>query len=93
MVSWTIKYHPKVKKDVKTIGHAKAEKVREAIRSKLLVDPLNFGEALQENLVSYRKLRIGDIRIVYRVVNEEVIIFVLAIGYRRDIYQTASKRI
>ena len=92
-MSWTIKYHPKVKKDVKLLGNAKAETVREAICAKLSVDPLSFGEPLQENLASYRKLRVGDVRVVYRVVNHEVMVFVLAIGYRRDIYQTASKRI
>lgn len=92
-MSWTIKYHPKVKKDLKRLGQANAETVREAIRSKLSVVPLSFGESLQENLASYRKLRDGDGRVVYRVVNDEVMVFVLAIGYRRDIYQTASKRV
>lgn len=42
----------------------------------------------------FRKLRIGDYRVVYQVVEQQVIVFVLAIGPRRDkeIYRAALNR-
>jgi mRNA interferase RelE/StbE len=57
--------------------------------------PEKFGAPLSNNLKNFRKLRIGDFRVVYQEFNKKVIVFVLAVGPRRDkeIYQSVSKRI
>ena len=57
--------------------------------------PGKFGAPLSNNLKNFQKLRIGDFRVVYQVFNKKVIIFILAVGPRRDkeIYRSASKRI
>ena len=56
--------------------------------------PLEFGAPLSGNLADFRKLRIGDYRVVYQVREKKVVVFVLAIGPRRDkqIYNAALKR-
>lgn len=33
------------------------------------------------------RLRIGDYRVIYKIINEELIILVLKIGHRKDIYR------
>ncbi len=65
-----------------------------AIDSKLTEAPLQFGVPLSGNLANFRKLRIGDYRMVYQVREREIMVFVLAVGPRRDkeIYQAALKR-
>jgi len=57
--------------------------------------PEKFGALLSNNLKNFWKLRIGDFRVVYQVFNKKLIVFVLAVGPRRDkeIYRTASRRI
>jgi mRNA interferase RelE/StbE len=66
-----------------------------AIDTKLTTEPLQFGAPLSANLSGFCKLRIGDYQVVYQVVEKKVIVFVLAVGPRRDkeIYKTATKRI
>ena len=54
-----------------------------------------FGAALSGNLANFRKLRIGDDRVVYQVADVTLTVYVLAVGPRRDkdVYNAASKGI
>jgi mRNA interferase RelE/StbE len=62
--------------------------------AKLTTSPLQFNVPLSHGLTNFRKLRIGDFRVVYQVQEKRVIVFVLAVGPRRDkeIYKSALKR-
>jgi mRNA interferase RelE/StbE len=65
-----------------------------AINTKLTTDPLQFGAPLLGNLADFRKLRIGDYRVVYQVIETKVTVYILAVGPRRDkeIYKAATGR-
>ncbi|MBI5573543.1 MAG: type II toxin-antitoxin system mRNA interferase toxin, RelE/StbE family [Elusimicrobia bacterium] len=87
-------YHPKVlKEDIPQLTPEIAERILNAIENKLMVDPIKFGFFLHGSLHGYKKLRVGDWRIIYQVVDIEVRI--IAIGQRKDmmIYKTVIKRI
>ena len=93
-MNWTILYHPDVEEDLKGVGPSAAKRIMNGIDAKLTRAPLQFGASLSGNLANYRKLRIGDYRVVYQVKEKKVIVFVLAIGLRRDkeIYKSAQQR-
>lgn len=93
-MSWKIIYHPDVEGDLESVGPLAARRIMRAIDEKLTKAPLEFGAPLSGNLAAFRKLRIGDYLVVYQVVQQRVIVFVLAVGPRRDkeIYKTALKR-
>lgn len=44
------------------------------------------GEFLKGPLQGCRKYRSGDYRIIYRVENEKIIVFILTLGHRKEIY-------
>ena len=94
-MTWEIIYHKDVDDDLKSVGPAAARRIILTINGKLTKAPEKFGAPLSNNLKDFRKFRIGDFRVVYQVFNTKVIVFVLAVGPRRDkqIYQSASKRI
>ena len=94
-MSWSIVYHQDVEGDLESIGPSAARRIMRAIDIKLIANPLQFGFPLSVNLSGFRKLRVGDYRVVYLTVQEKVIVYVLAVGPRRDkeIYRTATKRI
>ena len=56
-------------------------------------DPRTLGEQLQENLSAYWKFRVGDYRLVAEIKDDILIILMLAVGHRRDIYKKAAKRL
>jgi mRNA interferase RelE/StbE len=94
-MTWEIIYHKDVDDDLKSVGPAAARRIILTINEKLTIAPEQFGAPLSNNLKDFRKLRIGDYRVVYRISNKKILVFVLAVGPRRDkqIYQSASKRI
>ncbi len=94
-MTWEIKYHPDVVDDLEAVGPSAARRIMRVINDKLTRAPLEFGSGLTGNLASLRKLRIGDYRVVYRVKEETVIVYVLTVGPRRDkeVYKKAINRI
>ena len=77
-----IKYHPKVKsEDITRSGSNIAVRIENAIRNRLMINPIKYGFYLRGTLSGYRKLRVGDWRIVYRIVDKEIRI--IAIGNRK----------
>ena len=93
-MTWEIVYHKDVDNDLKSVGPAAAKRIMRTINKKLTREPEKFGAPLSNNLKDFRKLRIGDFRVVYQVLSKKVIVFVLAVGPRRDkeIYRSASNR-
>ena len=80
--------------DLASVGQGAARRIVNAIDKKLTTEPLNFGVPLSGNLGIFRKLRIGDYRVVYQVIQKQVVVYVLAVGPRRDkeVYKEAASR-
>ena len=76
--------------DLKKIGNILKSRVKRAIETRLVVDPEKHGQPLKGNFKGFRKLRIGEYRIVYKVVEDEILI--LGIRHRREVYKAIEKR-
>jgi mRNA interferase RelE/StbE len=87
---YLINYHKAVKGDLKSIEALIKARIKNAIETRLAVDPIKSGEPLRGNFKRFRKLRIGDYRIVYKVMQETVLI--LGIGHRKYIYELVKNR-
>jgi mRNA interferase RelE/StbE len=90
-VSFSHLYHPDVKKrDIPKMNNDIRKRVKRAIETRLLPAPQECGEPLRKTLKNYRKLRVGDYRIVFRVEGNEIL--VLGICHRREAYLLMEKR-
>jgi mRNA interferase RelE/StbE len=88
---YTLVYHSEVKtKDVPPLNRDVRKRIQRAIESRLTAEPQRYGEPLRRTLKGYWKLRVGDYRVVFRIVKNEIWIF--GIMHRRDIYQRIGKR-
>lgn len=91
-LNFEIFYHPLViKEDIPKLGTANKNNVKKAIENKLAISPEIFGKPLRRSLKGYRKLRVGDYRVIYRIEGAKVKIFY--IGHRSIVYKKADKRI
>lgn len=80
-----------VNKDIPDILEPWKSEIRNAIESKLMTRPEVYSKPLRRSLKGYRKLKVGDYRIVLRIEDEMVKIFV--IQHRSVVYNTAAKRV
>lgn len=84
-------YHPDVRlEDLPPINQNIRERIARAIETRLTVAPDRYGEPLRGTLKGYWKLRVGDYRVVFKVVKNEVWIY--GIMDRRDVYGAITKR-
>jgi len=69
------------KKLDKSIQERIAKKIEE-----LKINP-KIGVPLTANLAGLWKLRSGDYRIIYQIRNQELIVVILKIGHRKNVYE------
>lgn len=89
---YQLRYHPDVKdKDLLKINKNIQKRIKAAIEQRLLVAPERYSEPLRRTLKGYRKLRVGDYRIVLKLQDEDILI--LGICHRKDVYERIEWRI
>jgi mRNA interferase RelE/StbE len=82
---WAIKFHPLVlREDFKKIDPENQRQILRHIVKKLSINPEAYGKALSGELHGYWRLRIGDFRVIYRILKDKIEVLVVKIGIRRD---------
>jgi mRNA interferase RelE/StbE len=91
-VNFSIQYHETaVKEDIPCLSSEWKRKIRQAIEEKLSNHPEIFGKPLRRSLKGFRKLRIGDYRVIFRI--EKKTVKILIIQHRSTVYKKMNKRI
>lgn len=91
-VAFTIVYHHAVVgEDIPRIGEAWRSKIKSAIEEKLITHPDIYGKPLRRSLRGYRKLRVGDYRVVFRIDGTRIKVFVIA--HRSVVYMLIESRV
>ncbi len=83
---WSITYAKSAADEILELDGSTKKIIRKAIEEKLMIDPLKFGKPLRRSLAGLFKLRVGNYRIIYQVKESEVIVVVVKIGHRREVY-------
>ena len=85
-MAYKIRIKKSAKKELTRLSRPAQRKVVRAI-DKLADNPrCSMAEKITGGEGSYR-IRAGDYRIIYRIFDDEVVVFVIAIGHRREIYR------
>jgi mRNA interferase RelE/StbE len=95
-VTWRVIYHHEVADDLEELGRYQARAVLKAIETRIRDgEPEKTGKPLSGELAGCRRIRTGDVRIVYRVHAGIIEVLIVAVGPRRDdeVYRSARKRI
>lgn len=83
--AWRVIIHRLViSEDFKKVDLPDRKLILKAIWKKLSRDPEAYGMPLAGEYKGYWKLRVGDHRVIYRIVKEKVLVIVIKIGIRRD---------
>ena len=86
MESYKIVIKKSAAKEIEKIEKKDRVRIVEKIRS-LMFDPYPVGSKKLSGQEKYR-IRQGNYRILYQVINDELIINVVKVGHRRDVYKS-----
>ncbi|MEK7615924.1 MAG: type II toxin-antitoxin system RelE/ParE family toxin [Patescibacteria group bacterium] len=91
-MSFTIRYHELVvRNDIPELPKRMRDRIKQAIETRLTTEPELYGKPLRRSLHGYRKLRVGDHRVIFKI--EKRVVKILIIQHRSVIYQNVWKRI
>jgi mRNA interferase RelE/StbE len=76
----------KVVKDLRKIDKTWQTKIIANITTKLVKDPY-LGKKLVGDLSPYYRYRVGDYRVLYEIVESKVLIIVVKIKHRKNVYK------
>ena len=83
-------YTDEARKQISKFDNKLKEKIRIAIEE-IQGDP-NAGKLLTRELRGRFSYRVGDYRIIYRVYQTEIVVLVLTVGHRRDVYEKQKRK-
>ena len=89
-MAWTVEFDAGAAKELRKLDPAIARRIVGFLRERvaLLEDVRSIGEALRgDTLSEFWKYRLGDYRIVARIVDQRLVVIVVRIGHRREVYR------
>ena len=88
-MTWEVVYTLTAKAAIRKLDPGTRNRVRAAV-DELSKDPLQ-GKLLSFTLKGLRSWRTGDWRIIYRAEAERVVVVVVTVGHRRDVYEKVRR--
>ena len=87
-MKYKVEYLPSVVKELQKLDKYTQRILLEWIEKNLVdcENPRIHGKALTANRVDQWRYRVGDYRIIAKIEDDKLVILVIAIGHRRDIY-------
>lgn len=88
-MTWRIEFDPAAAKELRKLGEAPARRIIDFLSTRIarLDNPRTLGEALKGKLGELWKYRIGDYRIIVDIRDTILLILVVRVGHRREIYK------
>ena len=89
-MAWQIEFDPAAVKELAKLDKPVARRIVQFLRERIaaLSDPRSLGEALRgDELGSFWKYRLGDYRVVAEIIDRRVVIIVVRVGHRREVYR------
>lgn len=89
MPRWSVSFEPKAEKDLRRLSSADRARVLRYLYDRVLPldDPRDLGKALQGEFAGAWRYRVGNLRIIVRLEFDVLVVLVIAIGSRGDIYR------
>ena len=87
-MTWTIEFTPSARRDIKKLGSEPARRIGAALNDKIakLADPRSIGAGLSGDWRGHWRWRIGNYRVVAKIEDDKVLILVVRVAHRSDVY-------
>jgi mRNA interferase RelE/StbE len=89
LTRWSIGFEPKADKDLQRLSSSDRARVLRYLHERIatLDDPRQLGKALKADFAGAWRYRVGDLRIVVRLAYDVLVVLVIAVANRGDVYR------
>jgi mRNA interferase RelE/StbE len=89
-MAWTVEFLPEAARELRRLDRQLAARLLRFLdeRVRRAEDPRSIGEPLRgERLGAYWKYRVGDYRLICSIHDQRIVVTVVRIGHRSDVYR------
>ena len=87
-MAWRVEFAEDAERELQRLGKPAGGRITKYLRERLATteDPRRFGQPLRGRLHGYWRFRVGDFRIVAQIVEDRLLVLVVRVGHRKDVY-------
>lgn len=89
-MTYNVIFTKKSQKQIKNLDKKIQSRLKKAISEKLMANPSAYLEPLVGEFGGFYKFRVGDYRLICSKKDEHLIIIVIELGHRREIYKKSQ---
>ena len=88
-MAWQINFNKAVEKKLKKLDTVVSKQLIDFLKETIALssNPREHGKSLKGSLREYWRYRVGDYRIICKIDDAVITVFVVDIGHRKDIYK------
>ena len=88
-MAWNVEVSPRAQRQLDELDKPVARRISKFLYERIgkLNDPRQIGEPLQGTLSELWRYRVGEYRIICSLEHERLVVLVLRIGHRREVYK------
>lgn len=87
---YRILYTQEAKTAIEALPLKKKRQIKDAVER--IAENPEVGKHLTQELKGLLSYRSGDYRVIYRIQHTEIIVVILTVGHRKDIYKETSRK-
>jgi mRNA interferase RelE/StbE len=87
--TWRIEFTRTAERQITKLDHPAQKAIQRFLRERLLPaeNPRQWGKPLHGEKRSLWRYRVGDYRLICDIQDEKVVVLVLEVGYRKEVYR------
>lgn len=86
---WNVEFDDAAAKELRKLDRQAQQEILRYLRERISTseDPRRFGKPLSRDLAGLWRYRVRNHRIICNIENEKIVVLVLRVGHRKDIYE------
>jgi mRNA interferase RelE/StbE len=86
---WTVEFDDRAAKELRKLDHQERDRIVRFLRERIATaeDPRRLGKPLKGQSAPLWRYRVGSNRLICTIEDERVVVLVVRIGNRRDVYE------
>jgi mRNA interferase RelE/StbE len=86
---WTVEFDDRARRELRKLDPKIQQTILRYLRERIAgrEDPRQFGKPLRMNLAGLWRYRVGDYRLICRLEENRLLVLVLQVGHRREVYE------
>lgn len=85
-MAWTIEWSDSARKQLRKLDRPVKRQIADYLDTKAARNPRAVGKALTAQFASLWRYRVGDYRVVVSIEDERLVVLVVRVGHRREVY-------